>query len=148
MLSIVSSALSFNVGSPMLPMSALRAPAVSMAEVAEEPVYEAATAIDTEGLEGEVVPTAAAPPPAPVVEAAPAKASKGVKPLFDKFVYGPTAPVSANFAANMGDSAQLKTQFGDMATKKPRIAPMSKGSVKASMFSDFVDSRKKPLKLM
>lgn len=129
MLSIASLALGLNMRSAVLPTSSARAPAASMQAALETP--EAPVAV-TADLQGAVVPTATV------------KLTATLKPndtLFNDFILdnGRKGPLSANFAANMGDCCH----FIDGKVSK-RINPATPSSYR----SDFVyDEEKTPLGL-
>ena len=76
--------------------------------------------------------------PLPAVAVARAPAASMVAPLEKKFVYmQPKGPLSQNFAANMGDCAQIDVTKG----YKRRIVPAEP----TSFFSSFINDPPKPL---
>merc|ERR1712032_303253 len=145
MLSLVSFSLGLHVGSVLPSSRSARVPAVSMAALESNFVYESAgmsaerlsTALGMQfkpptDVVGTVVPTAVGKPATP---------AKSPKTLEAKFVYGAAKPVSSNFAANMGNSCTYTVVDG---TLSPKIAMKATTDAK-SQFSSFVNGAPEPL---
>jgi hypothetical protein len=56
--------------------------------------------------------------------------------LESKFVYGRSGPLSQNFAANMGDCAQIPVKADGSITYKPRIVKVTSNSEYSGFLND------------
>ena len=132
MLSLVTGALALTVGPMMSSSTPARGQPVSMA-METSFVYGTPTPA-SKGLPGFSSPTSFSGVivPTGMGEAA-APAGKAAKPLFEKWLKdsGAKGPLSCNFAANMGDSAQINGSF------KRNLNP---AEPRGSMFNEFVYS--------